>query len=77
METAATLADDSRLRCLAEILEANGAVAEIYDDKWRLVCLSTEIMRMMGISTEAAQSYLGISLAVRTERYPEIWQPKR
>lgn len=32
---------------------------------------------MMGVSAEAAESYMGISPTVRTERYPEIWQPER
>ena len=77
MTTAARLPDDPGLRYLAEILEANGAVSELYDHKWRLVHLSTEMTRMMGVSAEMAQSYLGISIAVRTERYPEIWQPER
>jgi class 3 adenylate cyclase len=77
MANEARLPDDPGLRYLAEILEANGAVSEVYDHKWRLVHLSTEVMRMRGISAEAAQRYMGISRAVRTERYPEIWRPGR
>lgn len=77
MSAVAGLPEDPVLRHLAEVLEANGAVAEVYDQKWRLVHLSTEITRMMAISAEAAESYKGISLAVRTERYPEIWLPER
>jgi class 3 adenylate cyclase len=72
-----TLPEDPTRRHLAEVLEANGAVAEVYDHKWRLVYLTTEMMRMMVISGEAAESYMGISTAVRTERYPEVWQPER
>jgi hypothetical protein len=59
--SAAKLPDDPGLRYLAEILEANGAVAEICDQKWKLAHISTEMTRMMGISEEAAESYLGIS----------------
>jgi class 3 adenylate cyclase len=77
MSAAPRLPEDPVLRHLAEVLEANGAVAEVYDHKWRLVHFSTEITRMMAISAEAAESYMGISLAVRTERYPEIWRPER
>lgn len=77
MSTATKLPEDPVLRHLAEVLEANGAVAEVYDHKWRLVHLSTEVTRMMAISAEAAESYMGISLAVRTERYPETWQRRR
>jgi class 3 adenylate cyclase len=74
MAAATGLPGDPVLRHLAETLEANGAVAELYDHKWRLVYLSTEMMRMMRVSEEMAESYLGISLTVRAQRYPEIWR---
>lgn len=77
MSTMARLPEEPGLRHLAEVLETNGAVAEVYDHKWRLVYVSTEIRRMMAISDEAARDYLGISLTVRTARYPEIWAPER
>ncbi len=77
MEEIVKLPDDPGLRYLAEILEANGAVAELFDHKWRMVYFSTEAANMMAVSAEDVESYLGISQTVRSERYPEIWRASR
>ena len=52
MSTTAKVPEEPGLRHLAETLEASGAVAQLYDRKWRLVYSSSEVQRMMAPQTK-------------------------
>lgn len=73
MDETPPLPDDPRLRAIAETLEANGAVAELYDRKWRIVFVTTEMCRMNAVPTEDAERVYGLSLIARDLQYPGVW----
>lgn len=73
MDATPPLPSDPRLRAIAETLEANGAVAELYDRKWRIVFVTTEMCRMNAVPTEDVEETYGLSLIQRDLRYPGIW----
>ncbi len=68
-----SLPGDPRLRPIAEVLEANGAIAELYDAKWRIAYLTTEMCRMNGVSPGDAEQVYGLSPVMRDLEFPQIW----
>ncbi len=56
---------------LAEALEASGAAAEIFDEKWRVVFTSSEDARALGMDPAQMHHHYGLSLAVRPQRHPD------
>ncbi|MGH2736721.1 MAG: adenylate/guanylate cyclase domain-containing protein, partial [Actinomycetota bacterium] len=49
--------DDPRLARAAELIESSGWAAELYDEQWRLLWISTPILELMGIEDESIIGY--------------------
>ena len=73
MTVASPLPEEPRLRALAEAIEAHGALGELMDHKWRIVFISTELCRMLGIPAEDATRFYGISPIIRNREHADIW----
>ena len=59
MTVAPPLPEEPRLRALAEAIEAHGAIGELMDHKWRIVFISTELCRMLGIPADGGLQFVG------------------
>ncbi|MCV7408480.1 hypothetical protein AWC05_05480 [Mycobacterium florentinum] len=71
MAESALLPEHPELRMLAQALEDIGAIAEIFDDKWRIVFTSSEDALARGLDPAAMRNHYGLSLAVRPHHHPE------
>ena len=69
MSTTAKVPEEPGLRHLAKTLEANGAVAQLSERKWRFVYYPSEVQRMMALPDQAITDFMGISMSVRAERF--------
>lgn len=67
------LPEDTRLRAIAQAIETDGAVAVLMDRKWRIVFVSGEQCRMLGIPPEDASRFYGISPIIRHRDHAEVW----
>ena len=65
------LPEHPELRRLAEELETARRVAEIFDAKWRLVYISSELASVIGAADP--RPFLGLSSVQRDLEHPEIW----
>jgi class 3 adenylate cyclase len=65
------LPEHPELRMLAEELERANRVAEIFDSKWRLVYISSELAAVIGAADP--RPFLGLTSVQRDLEHPEIW----
>jgi class 3 adenylate cyclase len=65
------LPEHPQLRALAEEMERARRVGEIFDAKWRLVYISSELAAVIG--AEDPRPYLGLTSVQRDLEHPEIW----
>ena len=72
--TTRRLPEHPDLRQAAEALENGRLSGEIYDHKWRIVFISTELARIVGLDPDDLEQYYGISPIVRDVRYPREWR---
>jgi class 3 adenylate cyclase len=77
MDATPPLPEDPRLRSIAEAIEANGAIGELMDDKWRIVFITSELCRMLGFQPEEASRFYGISPIVRNREHADVWGTDR
>ncbi len=73
MAAVAPLPEDPRLRSIAEAIEANGAIGELMDQKWRIVFITSELCRMLGLPPEEADRFYGISPVIRNRDHADLW----
>lgn len=71
------LPEDPFLRAIAEEMEAMGRVAEMVDENWRFVYMSSELCRVTGVDPAQAHTYYGLSWITRDRHYPDIWGVER
>jgi class 3 adenylate cyclase len=67
------LPGDRRLRAIAEAIEANGAIGELMDHKWRIVFITSELCRMLGFPPEDAGRFYGLSPIIRNRDHADLW----
>ena len=67
------LPDDPFLREVAEQMEQMERVAEIVDEHWRFVYMSSELCRVSGVDPSDAHRYYGLSWITRELRHADVW----
>lgn len=73
MTSTPPLPEDPRLSSVAEAIEANGVIGELMDEKWRIVFITGELCRMMGIPPEEADRFYGLSPIIRNRDHADLW----
>lgn len=66
---------DPQLARIAEALEDHGVQAELLDRKWRMVFLTGEMARTMGLPDEHLEPLYGLSMIARNLEFPDYWRP--
>jgi class 3 adenylate cyclase len=73
MQTGPPLPEHPELRALAEAIEASGMSGEILDEHWRLVFISSESARVIGLDPSEVSRFYGQGLPQRHFTGAEYW----
>lgn len=66
---------DPTLAVIASELEAHGVTAELFDSKWRLVFVTREMVKTLGLPEEHLEPLYGLSPPLRNLEFGEYWSP--
>lgn len=72
-ENSPPLPEDPMLRGVAIDMERMGRLAEIVDERWGFVYISSQLCTVAGVEPRNAGLYYGLSWITRELQHPEVW----